>query len=170
MEEGHAGLTFGFDIVNGPGASLGAFVLKLAPAGVVRRGNTDVYRQAPLLRALKSAEMPVPGVPWASPSEDALGTPFIIMERLPGRIFFVWGPHASFPRETAQVHALWLEAAHTLARLHRLDWRTVLPDWERPRAPRDELDTWVPLLRHAAAPSQRGMAKVMLSPAERLKR
>ena len=98
MEEGHAGLTFGFDIVNGPGASLGAFVLKLAPAGVVRRGNTDVYRQAPLLRALKSAEMPVPGVPWASPSEDALGTPFIIMERLPGRIFFVWGPHASFPR------------------------------------------------------------------------
>jgi aminoglycoside phosphotransferase (APT) family kinase protein len=153
MEEGHAGLTFGFDIINGAAESLGSYVLKLAPVGVVRRGNTDVYRQAPLLRALKSAGMPVPGVPWASPTEDALGTPFIIMERLPGRIFFVWGPHASFPREAARVRALWLEAARLLARLHRLDWRTVLPDWERPRAPRDEVDAWVPLLRHAAAPA-----------------
>jgi aminoglycoside phosphotransferase (APT) family kinase protein len=153
MEEGHAGLTFGFDVVNGAAESLGSYVIKLAPVGVARRGNTDVYRQAPLLRALKKAGAPVPAVPWASPSEDALGTPFIIMERLSGRIFFVWGPHGSFPRETAPVRALWFEAAHTLARLHRLDWRTVLPDWERPRAPRDELDTWVPLLRHAATPA-----------------
>src|ERR1700733_565753 len=74
MEEGHAGLTFGFDIVNGTGESLGPYVLKLAPAGVVRRGNTDVYRQAPLLRALKSAGLPGAGIPWASPDEDQFGT------------------------------------------------------------------------------------------------
>ena len=30
------------------GAPLGSYVLKMAPAGVVRRGNTDVFRQAPL--------------------------------------------------------------------------------------------------------------------------
>jgi aminoglycoside phosphotransferase (APT) family kinase protein len=50
------------------------------------------------------------------------------------------------------VRALWLEAAQMLARLHQVDWRAVLADWERPRALRDELDTWTPLLRHADAP------------------
>jgi aminoglycoside phosphotransferase (APT) family kinase protein len=153
MEEGHAGLTFGFDVVGGAAEPLGSYVLKLAPVGVARRGNTDVYRQAPLLRGLRRTGAPVPAVPWASPSEDMLGTPFIVMERLPGRIFFVWGPHASFPRDDATVRTLWLEAAKTLAGLHRVDWRLALPDWEPPRPLRDELNTWPPLLRHAAEPA-----------------
>jgi aminoglycoside phosphotransferase (APT) family kinase protein len=153
MEEGHAGLTFGFDVVDGVAESLGSYVLKLAPVGVVRRGNTDVYRQAPLLRGLKQAGAPVPAVPWASPSEDDLGTPFIIMERAPGRIFFVWGPHPSFPRDDQTVRGLWLEAARVLAGLHRVDWRTDLPDWESPRPLRDELNIWPSLLRHAATPA-----------------
>jgi aminoglycoside phosphotransferase (APT) family kinase protein len=153
MEEGHAGLTFGFDIVDGAADPLGSYVIRLAPVGVARRGNTDVYRQAPLLRGLRRAGAPVPAVPWASPSEEALGTPFIVMERLPGCIYFVWGPHASFPRETQMVRALWLEAAEMLAGLHRIDWQTALLDWEKPRALSEELDTWVPLLRHAAAPA-----------------
>jgi aminoglycoside phosphotransferase (APT) family kinase protein len=149
MEDGHAGLTFGFDVINNASESLGSYVLKLAPAGVARRGNTDVYRQAPLLRGLAKAGMPVPAVPWASPREDLLGAPFIIMERLPGRIFFVWDPHGSFPSETGPLRALWLQAAQVLARLHQVNWQTVLADWERPRALRDELNNWVPLLRHA---------------------
>ena len=53
MEDGHAGLTFGFDVVDPGGAPRGSYVLKTAPVGVTRRGNTDVYRQAPLIRALK---------------------------------------------------------------------------------------------------------------------
>jgi aminoglycoside phosphotransferase (APT) family kinase protein len=153
MEDGHAGLTFGFDVVDEASRRLGSYVLKLAPAGVARRGNTDVYRQAPLLRNLKEAGMPVPAVPWASSREDLLGTPFIIMERLPGRVFFVWQPHASFPRETAAVSALWLQAMGLLASLHRIDWRMALADWEPPRALRDELNTWMPLLRHAETPA-----------------
>ena len=46
MEDGHAGLTYGFEVVDVAGRSLGAYVIKLAPLGVARRGNTDVYRQA----------------------------------------------------------------------------------------------------------------------------
>jgi len=149
MEDGHAGLTFGFDVTNDASERLGSYVLKLAPAGVARRGNTDVYRQAPLLRSLAKAGMPVPAVPWASPSEELLGTPFIIMEWLPGRIFFVWQPHGSFPRETSALRALWLQAAQMLARLHQVNWQAVLADWERPRPLHDELNTWAPLLRHA---------------------
>jgi aminoglycoside phosphotransferase (APT) family kinase protein len=149
MEDGHAGLTFGFDTMDAAGRPLDSYVLKLAPAGVTRRGNTDVYRQAPLLRALKAAGLPVPSVPWASPDGGALGVPFIIMERLPGRIFLVWEPHSSFPRDPIQVRDVWLQAARMLARLHKVDWRTSLPDWEKPRSLNEELDFWTPLLRHA---------------------
>jgi aminoglycoside phosphotransferase (APT) family kinase protein len=149
MEDGHAGLTFGFDVLGVAGDKLGSYVLKLAPVGVTRRGNTDVYRQAPLLRALKAAGLPVPSVPWASADGDALGTPFIVMERLPGRVFLVWEPHSSFPRDQTQLRDVWLQAAQMLARLHKVDWQTSLPDWEKPRPLSQELDFWTPLLRHA---------------------
>jgi aminoglycoside phosphotransferase (APT) family kinase protein len=149
MEDGHAGLTFGFDVFGAGGEPLGCYVLKVAPAGVIRRGNTDVYRQAPLLRGLKAVGMPVPAVPWASPDDDRLGTPFIVMERMPGRVFLVWEPHSSFPRNPAQQREVWLQAARILARLHKIDWQSALPDWEKPRQVKEELDFWTPLLRHA---------------------
>ncbi len=152
MEDGHAGLTFGFDVIEDGARPVVSYVLKIAPIGVSRRGNTDVYRQAPLLRSLRQAGLPVPAVPWASPSEDALGTPFIIMERLPGRIFFVWEPHDSFAREISALRAIWLQAAELLGELHRVDWRTMLADWEEPRSLCDELNRWMPLLRHAERP------------------
>jgi aminoglycoside phosphotransferase (APT) family kinase protein len=96
--------------------------------------------------------MPVPAVPWASPDENALGAPYIIMERLPGRIFLVWEPHSSFSRDTAQLREVWLQAARMLARLHMVDWQRILADWEEPRPLHAELDFWTPLLRHAPDP------------------
>ena len=152
MEDGHAGLTFGFDVCSAAGVLRGSYVLKLAPAGVVRRGNTDVFRQASLLRALKSAGLPVPGVPWAAPDEAALGSPFIVMEKLPGRVFVGWEPHASFGRDPQRIRPLWLEAATLLAQFHRLDWQRLLPDWEAPRPLAEELARWAPVLRHAQDP------------------
>jgi aminoglycoside phosphotransferase (APT) family kinase protein len=55
--------------------------------------------------------------------KNALGAPYIIMERLPGRIFLVWEPHSSFSRDTAQLREVWLQAARMLARLHMVDWQ-----------------------------------------------
>ncbi len=152
MEDGHAGLTFGFDVVDTSGAALGAYVLKMAPSGVTRRGNTDVFRQAPLLGALKQAGLPVPSIPWASPGEDQLGAPFIIMERMSGRVFVVWEPHDSFPRDPAQQRDIWLQAAKLLAQVHRIDWQHALPNWEKARPLHQELATWTSILRHAENP------------------
>ncbi|MBX9645785.1 MAG: phosphotransferase family protein [Xanthobacteraceae bacterium] len=152
MEDGHAGLTFGFDVVDTAGAALGAYVLKMAPAGVARRGNTDVYKQAPLLRALRKAGLPVPEIPWASPEEDQLGTPFIVMEKMPGRVFLVWEPHDSFSRDPVQLRDIWVQAARLLAQVHRIDWRQAVPQWEEPRPLSDELDRWTKVLRHAEDP------------------
>jgi aminoglycoside phosphotransferase (APT) family kinase protein len=145
-------LTFGFDVVGADGAAIGSYVLKLAPIGVTRRGNTDVYRQAPLLRGLKAAGLPVPEVPWASPDEDLLGTPFIVMEKLPGRVFLVWEAHESFSRAPEAVRDIWLQTARLLAQLHRVDWRKALPDWEQPRPLKEELDRWAGVLKHAQDP------------------
>src|ERR1700723_1336949 len=142
MEDGNAGLTFGFDVVDPGGAPLGSYVLKTAPVGVTRRGNTDVFRQAPLIRALKQAGLPVPEIPWASADEDLLGTPFLVMERMPGRVFLVWEPHASFAHDDERVRDLWLQAARLLARVHTVDWQQALPDWEKPQALHEEVDRW----------------------------
>jgi aminoglycoside phosphotransferase (APT) family kinase protein len=151
MEDGHAGLTFGFS-VSDPANRITGYVLKVAPSGVTRRGNTDVYRQAPLLRALKSRGLPVPAVPWASADDDVLGTPFIVMELLPGRVFVPWEPHASFPKEPAFTREIWLQAAQLLARLHQVDWQTTLAGWEAPQPVRDEVARWPHVLRHAQEP------------------
>jgi len=152
MEDGHAGLTYGFDVRGSDGAMRGDYILKMAPAGVTRRGNTDVYRQYPLLRALKAEGLLVPEVPWASEGEDLLGAPFIVMEKLPGRVFVVWEPHASLVEDPATTRSVWLQTATLLASVHRIDWRTALPDWEEPRLLLEEIDRWKSVLRHADNP------------------
>ncbi len=148
MEDGHAGLTFGFRLEH-DGGETGRYVLRLAPAGVTRRGNTDVYRQAPLLRALHRAGLPVPAVPFACAEEAPLGAPFIVMERLPGRVFLIWEAEASFSRDPATLRSVWDQAAQALAKIHRLDWRRELAGWEQPRPLGEELRRWDKVLRHA---------------------
>lgn len=150
--DGHAGLTFLFSLVH-PDGTAEDLVLRLPPEGVRRRGNTDVYRQAPLLRALHAAGQPVPAVRWAQPGEDWFGLPFIIMERLPGRTFLIWEPDASFDLSPSAVRPLWLQAAEILARLHRFDWRSWLADWEAPRALEDEIRFWRPIYERAPEPA-----------------
>jgi aminoglycoside phosphotransferase (APT) family kinase protein len=143
MEAGHAGLTFGFRVIErGTKAVMARLVLKLAPPGVRRAGNTDVFRQAPLLRALHAAQLPVPDVPWAGADDAWFGTPFVMMAFLPGMPFFVWQPDARFDRSPAAVTPLWEQCIDALVRLHRFDWSLHLPDWERPTALHDEVTRW----------------------------
>ena len=146
MEAGHAGLTFGFDLVGPERGRRRGLVLKLAPPGVRRSGNTDVFRQAPLLRALSAAGLPVPGVPYADAGEEWFGTPFIMMERLAGLPFFVWQPDPAFDRSDAAVTPLWEQTIDATAALHRFDWQQHLPDWEAPRDLGDEIVRWDPIL------------------------
>jgi aminoglycoside phosphotransferase (APT) family kinase protein len=150
LEEGHGGLTYEFALVDtATGANRTSYVLKVAPFGIVRKGNTDVYRQAPLLRALHGAGLPAPDVPFASESEAELGTPYIVMERLPGRTFIPWSPHKSFDLSEQAVDAIWRQTVQTLARISTFDWRTKLANWEQPRKLDREVAYWTPLLDKA---------------------
>lgn len=150
---GHAGLTLGFDVLGPGGAPLGDFIIRLAPAGVRRSGNTDVYRQAPLLRALHAAGLPVPEVPFAEPDEARFGAPFIVMRRLPGRPFAVWDPDPSFSRRPADVARRWFQAAELLARVHLVDWQTVLAGWEAPQPVEEDVHRWEPIMARSPEPS-----------------
>jgi aminoglycoside phosphotransferase (APT) family kinase protein len=142
MEVGHAGLTFGFDLLGPEPGRRRGLVLKLAPPGVRRSGNTDVYKQAPLLRALHATGLPAPDVPYADPGESWFGTPFIVMDRLAGLPFFVWQPDPTFDRSAAAVRPLYEQTIDSMAAFHRFDWRRHLPDWEAPRALVDEVVRW----------------------------
>ena len=125
---------------------------RLAPAGVKRQGNTDVYRQGPLLKALHQAGLPVPSVPWSSPNEDQFGAPFIMMERLRGLTFFVWDPDPAFDRSDQAVAPLWLQCVSTLAAFHNFDWRTGLANWEQPRPLVEEILRWDKILEKSPDP------------------
>lgn len=149
LSDGHAGLTYEFATLDNRSNERRDYVLKIAPFGVVRRGNTDVYRQAPLLRALRNGGVLVPEVPFSSPDEDELGTPYIVMERLPGRSFIPWEPHASFDRSKASLDNIWRSTTQALATIHAFDWQGALAGWEQPRDLASEVTYWPPFLDKA---------------------
>ena len=142
IPEGHAGLAHSFS-VSMPGGERRDYVLKVGPAGVRRSGSTDVYRQAPLLRALKAQGLPVPDIIWASDSDDWLGAPFIVMERLPGKSLIVWEPDIR-----GDLSGYWLESARMLAQLHRQVDLDRLAGWEKPTGLAEEVERWSRLIRH----------------------
>lgn len=151
FEEGHTGTTLGFSLAL-PEEGGRDLVLKLAPFGVVRRGASDIYRQAFVLKKLHGYGLPVPEVLFASPLEADFGTPFLIMERMPGKTFVVWEPHHSHDLTDTSIDRIWLLAARQLAKLHTFNWQRELGDWETPRQSREELENWLPILKKALDP------------------
>jgi len=150
----HGGLTFGFEVWDaGREARLDELVIRLAPVGVRRSGNTDVARQVPLLRALKAHDFPVPAIRFAGEDDAWFPTAYILFERLPGRAFIVWDPDPSFDRSDGAVAPLWRQAVRVLARVHGFDWRRHLADWEAPTPIEAEVQRWDPILAKAAEPA-----------------
>lgn len=151
---GHAGLSFGFRVAyrtDGRPAQE-SLVVRLPPKGVRQSGNTDVLRQAPLLRTLKNNGIPVPPVRWAGDDLQWFEVPYLMVERLPGRTFHVWEPDASFSRAASDVATLYRQGVNALVKVHELDWRTELAGWEAPRSLDAEIRFWDPILAKAAEP------------------
>jgi len=153
MPDGHAGLTYGFATVSDNPDDRRDYVIKIAPPGVRRSGNTDVFRLVPLTRVLRAAGRPVPDIPFAAEDERELGSPYIIMERLPGRTFIIWEPHESF--SDADAAPVWRQAVAELAHIHGVDWQPSLSDWQKPRTLGNVIDFWTPLMAKAENPDWR---------------
>jgi aminoglycoside phosphotransferase (APT) family kinase protein len=132
---GHAGLTYGLDVVDGSGSAV-PLVLRVPPAGVRRQGSTDVLRQAPLLDALLAAGLPVARVVAASEDEAWFGVPFLVVERVAGRNVSI--DSGGEPPQRAH----YLAAASALAQLHRVRWAESLTGWSSARGYFDEVLAW----------------------------
>lgn len=145
MEDGHAGLTYGFAVCDKKQTT--NYVLKVAPKGVRRSGNTDVFRQAELLKTLHRSGLPVPDVLFASDSDEELGVPYIVMERLPGRTFIIWEPDHSFV--LMDTDAIWAQSAEVLATIHKFDSDTGLSGWNHHAAFEGQVGFWSKLLEKA---------------------
>jgi aminoglycoside phosphotransferase (APT) family kinase protein len=144
---GHAGLSFGFRVLDGAGVCLDDLVVRMPPKGVRRKGNTDVVRQVPLLQALRAAGVPVAEVRWWGDDEQWFDVPYFMVGRLPGSVYIV-----RHPDPTVSVAAVFTQAVDALAAVHTFDWQRLLPSWEEPRELIDEIHYWDPILAKAAEP------------------
>lgn len=80
---GHAGTTYAVT-ASAIGGSI-ELVIKLAPPGVRRSGNTDLLRQAAVLRLVRGLGVRAPAVLTAGDAADGpFGVPFVVTELVPG--------------------------------------------------------------------------------------
>lgn len=138
---GNAGLSFGFDARGPEGEVLHSLVIRLAPPGVRRQGNTDVLRQVPLLRTLERARFPVAPLVWAGDDPAWFGTDALVQERLPARHLPMHDPTTGVGRVEDPASYL-RQAVETLAALHRIDWTQGLARWDDPRTIAEEVAFW----------------------------
>jgi len=159
---GNSGISYGFDVCHpdGPDRARDRFVIRVPPPGVSRRGNTDVLRQAPLLRALQAEGVPVAGVRWCGDEDEFFGVPYLVVDHVPGRSLSLFEPDPSFDLTPPAVEKLFRQAISALAAVHTLDWRSRLPDWEAPRTIEAEVRAWEPIFAKSLDPewTSRGLA------------
>lgn len=106
------------------------YVLRKQPPGDLLPSAHAVDREFRVIEALSRTDVPVPKAVLFCGERDVIGTPFYLMERLRGRIF--WEP--TLPElpveERAGIYAGMVDA---LARLHLADWKAIgLEGYGRP--------------------------------------
>lgn len=143
---GNSGISFGFAVVGGGPAQ--SFVVRLAPPGVRRRGNTDVLRQVPLLRALQEHSVPVAPVRWWTGDLDWFGTEALVQDYVPGLPLHMSEASLSIRVPQSRVPLLLDRAVDTLVAIHRVPVEA-LSGWEAPRSIDTELSFWEDVLRSA---------------------
>jgi aminoglycoside phosphotransferase (APT) family kinase protein len=100
----------------------GEYVLRKQPPGQLLPSAHAVDREYRVLSALAGTDVPVPRPLLFCDDREIIGTPFYVMERLSGRIF--WSPALpEVPREDRR--AIFMAMNDALARLHLVDWKAV---------------------------------------------
>ncbi|KAL2266602.1 hypothetical protein VTJ83DRAFT_5954 [Remersonia thermophila] len=99
------------------------YVLRKKPPGqLVSKTAHKVEREYRIIAALSKTDVPVPRPYCLCEDPSVIGTPFYIMEFLDGRIF----EDPIIPNVLPDHRrAIWADAVRTLAKLHRLDPRSV---------------------------------------------
>lgn len=105
-------------------------VLRKQPKMQLAKSAHAIDREFRVLRALAHTDVPVPEAFHYHEDASLLGTPFYLMEWLEGRVLTTYEMPGAAPQQRAQMYASMCE---TMARVHRLDFRSVgLGDYGRP--------------------------------------
>lgn len=143
---GNSGLSFGFGIRSANGSRLDEVVVRLAPPGVKRSGNTDVLRQVPLLTTLENTDVPVAPLIWHATEESSpFGTDTIVQRRMPGRSLSMFTP-ADAPRGGRSMDDLVDKAVGALVKVHQVDATPLVGSWDEFVPVEEDLTYWFRLI------------------------
>ena len=106
------------------------YVLRRKPPGKLLPGAHAIEREFRIMSALESQGVPVPHCFALCEDDDVLGTPFFIMEKVEGRIF--WNP--TLPEVPEEQRASCYESmGEVIATLHNVDYVSAgLEDYGKP--------------------------------------
>ena len=122
-------LLFDAEWTQGGEARRECFVARLRPTGFTVFPRYDIALQYRIMKTLGATDVPVPHMRWLEEDDSVLGVPFLVMNRVSGRVptdnppyhAGGWVPELA-PEERA---ALWWSGLEAMARIHRLDWRAL---------------------------------------------
>lgn len=104
------------------GGAVRDYVLRKKPSGTLIASAHAIDREYRVMRALAETDVPVPRMLHYCESSDLLGTPFYLMEYLPGRVFMDQALPGMAPAER---RAIYREMSRVIAALHAVDYRAV---------------------------------------------
>jgi aminoglycoside phosphotransferase (APT) family kinase protein len=157
---GNSGVNYVFTLVR-DGIAEEPLVLRLSPADVRRRGNTDVLRQVPLLDALARAGLPVALIRWSEAESGFFGTDAFIQEFIDGRPLHMFDPNLSVAGGPKEIECMVRQGIDAMVAIHAFDWRTTLSRWSPPRDITEELGFWERLSDRMAEPDWVGEAQAL---------
>ncbi len=98
------------------------YVLRKQPPGPLLPSAHAVDREYRILSALAPTEVPIPKPYLFCDDRTIIGTPFYVMEAVPGRVF----AESTLPDQTPAERAAIYDAMNeTLARIHKVNWQAV---------------------------------------------
>lgn len=111
--------------------NVGKLVLRKKPPGTLLPSAHQVEREFRILSALAHSDVPVPKALVLCEDASVLGTAFFVMTHVEGRVF----ESPALPDvPVSDRREIYLSAAQTLAKLHKVDWRSAgLSDFGRPQ-------------------------------------
>lgn len=120
------------------------YILRAPPEGIGLLEPYDVAKQYHVMQALGGSGVPVPKMLWLDDSNEVLGRPFFLMERLDG-FSIEWNLPGDIAAATAeQVRAICEQYIDAVAAVHMVDWRAVETHLPAPSADPigSEIDWW----------------------------
>lgn len=136
------------------------YVLRKKPPGKLLKSAHQIEREYQIMTALRDTPVPVPVTRLLCEDSTVIGTPFYVMDFVPGRVF----SHPTLTEmDRSQRAPLYRSLAETLAELHNVDWRAVgLEGFGRPSGYIErQIDRWSKQYQATSAEPLPSMAALM---------